>query len=66
LLDRGYGRPAQRIETNGPTHVTILHLTAARGFKRGPTIDGHAEPAAPTEPTVGSFETIDWTQPAEE
>jgi hypothetical protein len=63
LLDRAYGRPAQRIETNGPTHVTILHLTAARGFKRGPTIDGHAEPAAPT---VSTFAEIDWTRPAEE
>jgi hypothetical protein len=66
LLDRAYGRPAQRIETDGPQSITILHLVAARGFKPDPTIDGHAEPAPPTAPTATSFAEIDWTRPAEE
>jgi hypothetical protein len=59
LLDRGFGRPKQTIETNDPANPILLHLLAAEAVSREiierlekRTINGHAEQgngqAAPT------------------
>jgi hypothetical protein len=52
LLDRGYGKPKQSIETNDPTSPTLLHLLAAQQISEEliatlgerATIEGRAEP----------------------
>jgi hypothetical protein len=54
LLDRGFGRPKQMIETNDPSSPMLLHLLAAQhvsadliaALERRNTINGHADPAA--------------------
>lgn len=52
LLDRGFGRPTQSIETNDPANPVLLHLLAAQAISQEliatldqRTINGHAEPA---------------------
>jgi hypothetical protein len=55
LLDRGYGKPRQTIESDGPPSLSMMHLIAARSISdklqsaleagtAPPTIDGIAEP----------------------
>ena len=52
LLDRGWGRPAQRIETDGQSHLH-MHLLAAQAIepltleaqRERYAINGHAEPS---------------------
>jgi len=48
LLDRGYGKPAQRIEADEATSVVLLHLAAARAMS-AQLIDGQVEPAPQQE-----------------
>ena len=53
LLDRGFGKPRQTIETNDPASPVLLHLLAAQtvslelvaALKRRPTITGVPEPS---------------------
>jgi hypothetical protein len=58
LLDRGWGRPRQIVETTDGTSPLLMHFWAATAVskqlqaelqQRGgrPTIDGHLEPAEP-------------------
>jgi hypothetical protein len=55
LLDRGFGKPKQMIETNDPANPGLLHLLAAQQvsaeiiarLEQQPTIAGYAEPERP-------------------
>jgi hypothetical protein len=62
LLDRGFGRPAQHVTTDGEQNVTLMHLVAARaisvelhhGLAPPPAIEGTLQPQGGdlTEPAL--------------
>jgi hypothetical protein len=58
LLDRGWGKPAQKFETDGDSPIH-LHLIAAQ-LVQAQQLEGQAEPEQPRQPL-----TIDGSLPTE-
>ena len=77
LLDRGFGKPTQTIETNDPNSPIVLHLLAAKLVSEEimdrmkqreqqqptTTIDGHAEPS--NGQANGAFDFLNAPLPTE-